>query len=81
METPSIQEKNIAQNASLKNRFVTNAQPSKFYGCNTALFAQSWTQTYGTPAEGAEGKVSFQAEGFGGIEKSATIGWRQYDPT
>lgn len=75
--TETVQVSDIAAYAALRDRFMSKPLPSKFYGCNTYKFAETWAKEFGVPAEGAEGKVDFQASGFAGVESSATV-WRRY---
>ena len=50
----------IATHAHLKDRFDgSTRQPSRFYGCRTAKFAEAWHTTFGVPTEGAERSITF----------------------
>jgi hypothetical protein len=50
----------IAGNARIKDRFARGTKKaSRFYGCNTADFAQSWSDTFGVPTEGAASSITF----------------------
>ena len=81
----------IDDHSKLKDRFKPSAdQISKFYGCNTAAFAESWAKTFGVKSEGANTSITFKGI-FGnelGILKrieTTPIGgkateWNQYQP-
>jgi hypothetical protein len=51
----------IVKNKHLANRFMKNsAKPSKFYGCSTSQFAETWHKTFGVPTEGAASSITFK---------------------
>ena len=44
----------------LHEKFVKKpSEPSKFYACYSAAFAEEWAKQYGVPAEGAVNKIEF----------------------
>lgn len=65
----SLSMEEISGNASLSDRFnVDAAKSSKFYGCYTSQFAQTWRDVFGVPAEGAVSKID-----FGSVDRPSNI--------
>ncbi|MEE2730737.1 MAG: hypothetical protein VYA55_07925 [Pseudomonadota bacterium] len=51
----------IDRNKNLANRFIVdNKKPSKFYGCNTRLFAETFHTVFGLATEGANSSITFK---------------------
>lgn len=51
----------ITKNKHLKSRFTGNsAGPSRFYGCNTNKFAETWHKEFGSQTEGAGSSITFK---------------------
>jgi hypothetical protein len=55
-----VLERDVSSNKALRNKFTSKpGKVSKFYGCYTSTFAQSWNRVFGVKTEGAVNKVDF----------------------
>lgn len=59
-----------------------DGQISKFYGCTTAKWAETWNFVTGLKSQGASGKISFQNirqdNGLALLETDSSPGWTSY---